>query len=99
MTEKDLAKAALQKIVEKYNEEQGDYDIGYDHINYDRLIEIGHTAVDGHASVGHHMDLRDEGYLDDEFWKNWSIITGKSIPFVKDEDGKDGELPFFRCSC
>lgn len=94
------ARQFLIDLADRYNKDNSYYDDDdsswYGKASFERLIHIGETVEDGdgYGNVSELEDLRDGDYLDREYWKNWSIITGRPIPF-----DMDGEWPYFSCGC
>jgi uncharacterized protein (TIGR02996 family) len=73
----------------------------YSYPSYDRLIELGWKAVhNGYGNVDSAMSLQD--HLNDhleEFWENWSIITGHKVDPNPDVEDDWDRFPSFSCSC
>lgn len=69
-------------------------------LSYADLIELGRAAVEEADEeefgfhCGNNMDMCDALRANSqEFWKNWSIVTG--IPLPADVEGRS----YFRCAC
>lgn len=96
------AKAWLVQFCREYNPDPDNED-PYWNISYEKLIELGRQAIEEEATedtwgFGFHCGnnetmcdaLRENSQ---EFWMNWSIITG--IPLPPDIDEKSS----FSCAC
>lgn len=86
----------FQEYVEKYGEffeytiEEEIAEYG---ITYEQLLEIGNGGEEGYYVGGKEslQEILNDADTNREYWKNWSIVTGKPSP--EDDDG------YFRCAC
>jgi uncharacterized protein (TIGR02996 family) len=96
------AKAWLVKFCRKHNPAASeDPDDWTWVISYEELVELGRQAIEGAGRrkeyellCGNNMDMCDALRANSqEFWKNWSIVTG--IPLPQDVENRN----HFTCAC
>ncbi len=94
------AKEWLVGFCRDHNPDPDEDDLDEWVISYEELLELGRQAVEDADesgigfSCGNNMEMC-EALQDncEEFWKNWSIVTGIALPPGAEENS------YFRCAC
>lgn len=94
------AKGWLVEFCRDHNPSPGDEDPYLQVLSYADLIELGREAIEetDEERLGFHCgnnDIMCDALRENsqEFWKNWSILTG--IPLPPDVEG----ISYFSCAC